>query len=156
VLNVFRMMGMLGGEYVAVTNSGALPLEQVVNGSVREAGDVHAVATRKGSEVDVLLWNYHDDDVAAEASRVRLAVSGVPAAAAVRAREFLMDGKHSNAYAEWQKIGSPASPSANQFRALQRAAELDHFDVVPVTANGLVELPVTLERQGVMLIRLTW
>ena len=30
VLNVFRMMGMMGGEYVAVTNSGALPLEQVL------------------------------------------------------------------------------------------------------------------------------
>jgi xylan 1,4-beta-xylosidase len=156
VLNVFRMMGMLGGEYVAVTSEGAQPLEQVVSGSVRDAADVNAVATRKGREVDVLLWNYHDYDVAAEASRVRLAVNGVPRGAAVKVREFLMDGKHSNAYAEWQKMGSPASPSLDQFRQLQRAAELDHFDAAAVMKNGLVELPVTLERQSVMLIRLSW
>ena len=80
VLNVFRMMGMLGGEYVAVTSSGALPLEQVVSDSVRGADDVNAVATRSDRKVDVLVWNYHDDDVAVDVAQVKVLVSGVPAA----------------------------------------------------------------------------
>ena len=156
VLNVFRMMGMLGGDYVAVSSTGALPLEQVVDESVRGADDVNAAATRNGRELDVLLWNYHDDDASAKAANVRLVVTGVPVGSQVKVREYLMDAEHSNAYAAWQKMGSPAAPSAKQFRELQRAAELEHVDVATAMKNGRIELPVTLERQGVMLIKASW
>lgn len=156
VLNVFRMMGMLGGDYVAVSSTGALPLEQVVDESVRGSDDVNAAATRNGRELDVLLWNYHDDDASAKAANVRLVVTGVPVGSQVKVREYLMDAEHSNAYAAWQKMGSPAAPSAKQFRELQRAAELEHVDVATAMKNGRIELPVTLERQGVMLIKASW
>jgi len=156
VLNVFRMMGMLGGDYVAVSSTGALPLKQVVDESVRGSDDVNAAATRNGRELDVLLWNYHDDDASAKAANVRLVVTGVPVGSQVKVREYLMDAEHSNAYAAWQKMGSPAAPSAKQFRELQRAAELEHVDVATAMKNGRIELPVTLERQGVMLIKASW
>ena len=156
VLNVFRMMGMLGGEYVAVSSSGALPLEQVVSDSVRGADDVNAVATRGDRKVDVLVWNYHDDDVAAEASRVKILVSGIPAQEKLKVQEFLMDAKHGNGYAAWQKMGSPSQPTAAQFVELQRAAVLQPVAGGSTMKDGRVELPVTLERQGVMLIELSW
>ncbi len=156
VLNVFRMMGMLGGEYVAVTSSGALPLQQVVSDSVRGADDVNAVGTRSDRKVDVLVWNYHDDDVAAEAARVKVLVEGIPAHGKLKVREFLMDEKHGNAYAVWQKMGSPPDPTATQFEELQRAAKLEPVVVKSAMKDGRVELPVSLERQGVMLIELTW
>ena len=156
VLNVFRMMGMLGGEYVAVTSSGALPLEEVVSDSVRGADDVNAVATRSDRKVDVLVWNYHDDDVAVDAAQVKVLVSGVPPQGKLKVREFLMDAQHSNAYAVWQKMGSPLEPGSKQFLELQRAAVLQPIVGESTMKDGRVELPVTVERQGVMLIELTW
>jgi xylan 1,4-beta-xylosidase len=157
VLNVFRMMGMMGGRYVAVTSSGALPVEQVVKESVRAAPDVNAVATRSEHQVNVLLWNYHDDDVALEATQVELSVTAIPVSG-VRVQKFLMDGEHSNAYAVWQKMGSPPAPTARQFMELQRAGRLEA--VVPeaavATKGGGATLDFGLERQAVMLVRLSW
>ncbi len=157
VLNVFRMMGMMGGKYVAVTSSGALPVEQVVKESVRTAPDVNAIATRSDHGVDVLLWNYHDDDVATEAARVNLSVTAIPARG-VRVQEFLVDAEHSNGYAVWQRMGSPEQPTARQFVELQRAAKLEPVaPATPVeTKGGSASFDIKLERQGVMLVRLSW
>jgi xylan 1,4-beta-xylosidase len=107
--------------------------------------------------VDVLLWNYHDDDVAAEAAKVLLAVKNIPARG-VRVQRFLMDGQHSNAYAVWQKMGSPQQPSAEQFLELQRAGKLEAVgsSAAVATKSGRAELDLTLERQGVMLVRVSW
>jgi xylan 1,4-beta-xylosidase len=157
VLNVFRMMGMMGGDYVSVTSSGALPVEEVVKDSVRVAPDVNAVATRSQHRVDVLLWNYHDDDVAAEAAKVQLGVKNIPVRG-VRVQKYLMDGQHSNAYEAWQKMGSPQQPTAEQFLELQRAGRLEPVGSAAAlgTKNGRAELDLTLERQAVMLVRLSW
>jgi xylan 1,4-beta-xylosidase len=157
VLNVFRMMGMMGGDAVSVTSSGALPVEQVVKESVRAAPDVNAIATRSQHRVDVLLWNYHDDDVAAESAKVLLAVKNIPIRG-VRVQRFLMDGQHSNAYAAWQKMGSPQQPTTEQFLDLQRAGKLETVGPATTlaTKNGRAEVDLTLERQAVMLVRLSW
>lgn len=157
VLNVFRMMGMLNGEYVSVMSSGALPLEEVVSGSVRGTPDVDAVATRSDHHVKVLVWNYHDDDVPAEASQVKVVVKGVPIRERLATKEYLMDAQHSNAYAEWQKMGSPAEPTAKQFLRLQSVAHLQSSAAVgTIMADRSVELSIKLERQAVELIDLSW
>jgi xylan 1,4-beta-xylosidase len=156
VLNVFRMMGMMGRDYVAVSSSGALRLEQVVSDSVRDADDVNAVATRSDRKVDVLVWNYHDDDVVGEAARVMVSVSGISGQGKLKVRELFMDEKHGNAYAAWQKMGSPSEPSSKQFLELQGAALLQPTVAEPAMKDGRVELPVMLERQGVLLIELSW
>jgi xylan 1,4-beta-xylosidase len=157
VLNVFRMMGMMGGQYVAVTSLGALPVEQVVKESVRGAPDVNAVATRSEHQVNVLLWNYHDDDVAVEAAQVELSVKAIPVRG-VRVQKFLMDGEHSNAYAVWQKMGSPQQPTARQFMELQRGGRLEAVapEAAVATKGGGATFDFRLERQAVMLVRLSW
>ena len=45
---------------------------------MRADADVDAVATRSEHKLDVLLWNYHDDDVAAEPAQVKLSIRGFP------------------------------------------------------------------------------
>ena len=67
-----------------------------------------------------------------------------------------MDAQHSNAYAVWQKMGSPLEPSSKQFLELQRAGVLQPMVAESTMKDGRLELPVTVERQGVMLIELTW
>jgi xylan 1,4-beta-xylosidase len=63
-----------------------------------------------------------------------------------------------NAYAAWQKMGSPQPPSAEQFLELQRAGKLEPVgSAAPLaTKSGRAELDLTLERQAVMLVRLSW
>ena len=63
VLNVFRMFGRMTGGRVAVESTGALPLDEVRDGSVRAAADVNALATADAHSTSVLVWNYHDDDL---------------------------------------------------------------------------------------------
>ena len=158
VLNVFRMMGMMSGQYVSVSNSGTLPLGEVLSGSIRTNADLGAVATRSEHKVEVLLWNYHDDDVAAEPTRVKLSINGIPVHRALKVKEYSMDANHSNAYAEWKKMGNPSAPTEDQFRTLQTAAKLQGGPLTSSISDKdhIVELPITLERQGVMLVELTW
>src|SRR4029077_3247756 len=66
VLGAFELLGSLAGTRLPVTSSGAATLATVLAGSVRGAsGDVDAMATRNGRSLQILVWNYHDDLVAA-------------------------------------------------------------------------------------------
>jgi hypothetical protein len=62
VLNAFRMFGLLGSDRVRVSNTGALPTEQVASSGVRQQPDIGAIAKRKNQEVEIMIWNYHDED----------------------------------------------------------------------------------------------
>src|SRR6266581_1054756 len=77
VLNAFRMFGLLGSERVKVSSTGALPTEQVVSSGVRQQPDISAIATRKNQEVDIMIWNYHDEDGDAPAAPIDLAITGL-------------------------------------------------------------------------------
>jgi xylan 1,4-beta-xylosidase len=160
VMNVFRMMSMLGGgkvggEWVATESSGALPVEDVIAHSVTEMPDVNAVATRNGIEIDVLVWNYHDADVAAPAAEIEIDMDGLKSRKAV-ASEFRMDEAHSNGYRAWQRMGSPAHSTAEQVVELQKAAGLEETVTNHAVAveGGKASVKLTLPRQGVTLVRL--
>jgi xylan 1,4-beta-xylosidase len=156
VLNVFRMMGMLGGQMLPVTSSGARSVDEVLRESVRGMPDVNAVATRGERRIDVMLWNYHDDDVVAPAAEIALVVGGV-SAGKVHVKRFLVDAEHSNAYSVWQGMGRPEQLTAQQFVELQRAGRLEAVDVSDSAVHdGHAGLGLKLERQGVMLVRLSW
>jgi xylan 1,4-beta-xylosidase len=160
VLNVFRIFGMLGGSrsgavWVETESSGALPLEEIVEHSATAAPDVNAVATRNGHEVDVLVWNYHDADVAAPPALIHLVVDGLHGKAAT-ADEFRVDATHGNAYRVWQQMGSPAHPTADQTRLLEKAAALEQSVAdheIPVS-KGKAAVDLVIPRQGVVLVRL--
>jgi xylan 1,4-beta-xylosidase len=156
VLNVFRVLGMLGGDWVQVTSSGALPLEDVVAHSVTGSPDVNAVATRRPHEVDVLVWNYHDDDQAAEPAQVQLNVANL-SGKAVQVQLLRMDADHGNAFAAWKGMGSPQQPSSEQVRQLQVRSGLQTGlgEHLPVQA-GVAKVEFSLPRQGVYLAKLTW
>jgi xylan 1,4-beta-xylosidase len=158
VLNVFRLFGMLGGpntEWVAAESSGGLPLDDVVEHSVVSSPDVNAVATRSGNTVDVLVWNYHDADVAAAPAAIHLSIDGLQGSA-VTVSEFRVDETHSNAYRVWQQMGSPAHPTPEQTQRLEKAGSLaqsvaDHEVVV---RGGKADVDLSLPRQGVVVVRL--
>ena len=159
VLNAFRMLGLLGNERVRATSSGALPSEEVVRDGVRGQPDINAIATRKDKEIDVLIWNYHDDDLPFPAASIGLQITGLPAKAGhTLVEHFRIDSDHSNAFTVWKEMGSPSAASETEYKRLERAGHLQLMTSPSWIAiqQGTVQLQFNLPRQGLSLIRLTW
>ncbi|MGA8272262.1 MAG: beta-xylosidase [Candidatus Sulfotelmatobacter sp.] len=159
VLNAFRMLGLLGSTRLQLTSSGALPATEIVSTGVRATPDINAVATRKDREIEILLWNYHDDDVPFPAAPIELVVTGLPADIERGLLEhFRVDSDHSNSFTAWKEMGSPQSPSANEYEHLQNAGQLQLLTSPAWVAlqHGAVHLKFTLPRQGLSLVRLSW
>ena len=159
VLNTFRMLGMLGSERIRVTSSGTLPTDEVLETGVRGKPDINAIAARKDNEIEILVWNYHDDDLPAPAAPIDLLVEGLPAKANIALGEhFRVDSNHSNAFAAWQEMGSPQNPSPVQYQRLQDAGQLQLLTSpswIPVE-RGTLRLQFALPRQGLSLLRIAW
>ena len=159
VLNAFRMFGLLGSERLRATSSGALPTQDVGHDGIRVQPDINVIASRKEKGIAALIWNYHDDDVAAPAADIDLEVDGLPAGATrVLLEHFRVDSTHSNAFTAWKEMGSPQSPSATQFDELQNEGQL-HLLTSPEWTNiqmGSLHLQFSLPRQSMSLVRLTW
>ena len=157
VLNVLRMLGRMSGDVVAAESSGALPLDAVRDAGVRDRPDVNAIASRQERAVSVLVWNYHDDDLPAPATEVELLISGVPTGKPT-IEHYRVDGAHSNAYEAWKQMGSPQSPTRDQYAHLERSARLARLATPGQvdTAGGGVRLRFALPRQGVSLVQLKW
>jgi xylan 1,4-beta-xylosidase len=153
VLNVFRMLGRMSGQRVRVESDSAAAVEEIRDGGVRGKPDVYALAARGARDVTVLVWNYHDDDVAAPAATVELTVDGLKNGAAT-VTHYRVDGDHSNSYAAWLRMGSPQSPSTAQYRELARAGRLARLTPpkrVRIEGGKAIER-FALPRQGVSLL----
>jgi xylan 1,4-beta-xylosidase len=156
VLNVFRIFGLAGGVRIAAKSSGAAPLEEMEASGVKGAPDVNAAATRGERTVDVIVWNYHDDDLPAPDARVALSIAGVNGRVLVR--HYRVDTDHSNSYTAWKALGSPPQPSSGQYEQMERAGQLEQLRSPEwVTAeNGTVRLGFALPRHAVSLVQLSW
>ena len=159
VLNAFRMFGMLGGERVQVASSGALSTNDVVLNGVRARPDINAVATSTDHGIQILIWNYHDDDVPAPAAPIDLTIEGLPPdAKRALSEHFRIDAQHSNAFTAWKNMGSPQSPSHVQYEQLQGAGQLQLLNSPAWISldHGAAHLQFALPRQGLSLIRIAW
>jgi xylan 1,4-beta-xylosidase len=157
VLNVFRMLGRMRGDFVGVESSGALTLDAIRDAGVRDRPDVNAIATRDNRAAAILVWNYHDDDLAAEPAQIDLTIDGLPSPR-VTIEHYRVDADHSNAYEAWKRMGSPQAPTADQYAQLEKSGQLAQM-VAPARVEargGRVQLPMTLPRQGVSLVRVSW
>jgi xylan 1,4-beta-xylosidase len=159
VLNAFRMLGLLGATRLPVRNQHAISPSQIEAAGVRAQPDVDAIATRKDRELDILLFNYHDDDLAAPSSTAQLNVGGLPRDVnRVLVETFRVDAAHSNSFAEWQKLGSPPQPTAEQYRQLEEAGQLQLDDSPAWRELDLdrFQQALDLPRQGLALVRISW
>jgi xylan 1,4-beta-xylosidase len=159
VLNLFRMAGMMRGDVVKTESSGAVPLETILSDGIRHKPDIDAVAVRSGSQVSVMVWNYHDDSAAAPPAELDMVISGIPPTAdRVLLEQYPIDQDHSNSYTAWQEMGSPQNPSRGQYAKLEAAGQLELLGSPRwiTVRHGTVNLRVSLERDAVSLLRLGW
>ncbi len=156
VLNVFRMFSRMGGSRIATRSSGEVPLEKMIAEGVRAAPDVAALSSLDGNKLCILLWHYHDDDVAGPDAQVELALKGLPVrSGAARLTRYQIDETHSNAHAEWVRMGSPHEPNEAQYEILRNAGQLTSVSDAPATvavADASASLHFALPRQSVTLL----
>jgi xylan 1,4-beta-xylosidase len=159
VLNVFRMFARMDGRRVPASSSGEVPLEKILSGGVRDQPDVAAFASRDDRRLSILVWHYHDDDVAGPDAAIQLTVTGLDKAATqATLTHYRIDERHSNSYAEWKRLGSPLAPDQNIYAQLEQAGKLAVLSPIESVhvERGSVTLGFDLPRQGVSLIELKW
>jgi len=143
VLDLFRMAGLMRGDLLKVEDSLA----------------VGALASGSDHRIDVLVWNYQDDDVAGPSANIDLRISGLASSATrVLLQHFRIDADHSNSYTVWKRMGSPQNPTPDQYMALETAGQLQLLES-PRWINeshGSTEVKFTLPLQGISLLELTW
>jgi xylan 1,4-beta-xylosidase len=90
---------------------------------------------------------------------VRVTIAGIPPGVKrVLLEHYRIDETHSNAFTAWKKMGSPQTPTAEQYEQLKAAGQLQLFsspEWVEVT-NGKIDVETALPRQAVSLLRLEW
>jgi len=155
VLNVFRMFGKMSGRRVQVSSSGAVPLDRILKSGVRDQPDVAAIASLDGRRLSIMVWHYHDDDLAGADAAVEIDALGLgPHSGEAKLTHYRIDQQHSNAYAEWQRLGSPLAPDQNIYARLEQAGKLATLSdpaSVRIT-RGKGTLKFNLPRQGVSLL----
>jgi xylan 1,4-beta-xylosidase len=159
VLNLFRMFGKMAGMRVAAQSSAEVSLDAIMRDGVRGDPDVAALASIEAKKLSVLVWHYHDDDVPGPDAKVELVLSGLPPASGeARLTHYRIDENHSNAYAEWKRLGSPAAPTREQYNQLEQASRLAQLDAASSIGvrEGNAALAFTLPRQAVSLLVLEW
>jgi len=159
VLNVFRMFAKMSGLRLAVESDGAISIDQITRRGVRDKPDVTALSSRDKNHVCVLVWHYHDDDLPGPAAEVQLRLNNLPSRSGdLRVQQWRIDEEHSNAYAAWQRLGTPQQPTAEQYAQIEKAGQLTEVaEPIAITDEGsIVMMKFLLPRQAVSLLKLTW
>lgn len=159
VLNVFRMFGMMPGNRVEATSTSSYNYVILRDSSARGAEpDVNALATKNANSASVMVWNYHDkNDLSVPVTNVAVNIKGLPKQR-VLLTEYIIDQEHSNSFTAWKKIGSPQSPTAEEYKILEAAGQLTIRSspryITPV--NGMAKIDFDLQRQGTILLKISW
>ena len=102
------------------------------------------VTKRADGTLAVAVWNYADPGTTGTARKVHVAISG--RAGTQRYHVELLDPDHGSALATWQTMGSPASPTPDQYERLKRAStvtqKLDSTSSFMLPAHGLALIEV--------------
>ena len=157
VLNIFRMFGMMDGKRISVSCDNGLTAADIIAKGVREKKDINAIASKGQNSLCIMIWNYHDDDVAAITSPVELVIKGV-GKSKVLVHHYRVDKQFSNSFEKWKVLGKPQQVTEEQYKELEKAGQLQLY-ISPEwkeTTNGTAILKFDLPVQAVSFIQLTW
>jgi len=158
VLNVFRMLGMMKGDWVTAESSQQYSLQQVLDSSVKGAQtDVGAMATKEKNTAAIMIWNYHDADIKGDTADVAVSINNIPANK-IKVIQYRIDDTHSNAYEAWKKMGSPQNPTQEQIATLEKAGQLQKINTIKTVSikDHAAQIHIALPRQAVTLLKINW
>ena len=154
VMNVFRMFSKLGATQISASSDGEVALGDIIKNGVQANADVGVLATRTDDgKLGVLVWHYHDDDVAGPDAAVTLNLSGLGNQASRKATQWRVDQANANAFSAWKSMGSPQSPNEKQYQQLETASAMNATTLAPLAVrDGAGTVSFNLPRQGVTML----
>lgn len=154
VMNVFRLFAQLEPTQVNAISDAQTPLDDVMTKGVTDRPDIGVIATRDPSgKLALLVWHYHDDDVAGPDAEVTLTLTGLGKAKSKAVTQWRVDRDHGNAFTAWQRMGAPQSPDQKQYAVLEAASAMTAETLTPLTLKkGTAALTFRVPRQGVTLL----
>jgi xylan 1,4-beta-xylosidase len=157
ILNIFRMFGKMGGNRLSVNTDNGINAANIIDKGVRDKNDINAIASKNAHSISIMVWNYHDDDIAGPASPVELTVNGI-ADKKVLVQHYRVDSKFSNSFEKWKAMGKPQNVTPEQYKILEKAGQLQLLKPPErqQVNKGKTVLKFELPRQGVSLIKLSW
>jgi xylan 1,4-beta-xylosidase len=154
VLNVFRMLGLMGNTKVEAISDNAKTWQDIIDSGVRgDSSDIGVLATRRENGAAILFWNYHDDDKTAPDVDISFFINGLHTKK-VQLLQYRIDRDHSNSYEIWKKMGSPQNPDPLQYTKLENEGMLQPFgeSVTMKVKNSSLFINSSIQRQGVGLL----
>jgi xylan 1,4-beta-xylosidase len=148
------MFSRMQGKRLPAKSSHQVSLDDILVNGVGGDADIGVMATRQNDAVAILVWHYHDDDVAGPDAAIKVNVKGLRRGIPT-VTNYRIDQNHSNSYAAWQRMGSPIAPDKAAYDALRAAAQLAALDASGTSVarvGGAVQLSFVLPRQGVSLL----
>jgi len=151
------MFGMMSGQRILVHSSNERSVADIIDEGVRDQNDIHALASKNGNSICVMIWNYHDDDEKGVSSIIDLNVNDL-VNEKVLVHHYRIDDQFSNSFEKWKSLGRPQQVTDSQYKALEQAGQLQLFTSPEwiTVKNGKASLQLDLPRQGVSFIQLTW
>ncbi len=158
-LNLFRMAGLMQGDRVQVTSTGAVGLDTILQRGVRGALDIDALASRSDRNISILVWNYQDNDLPAPQAVVNLTVSGVlhlpSVCCCVTAASITITAMLTRFGSNWALPRTQLESSMRDSKAASQLQLLDSPQWV-WNQNGRIGVKFTLPHQSLSLLQLSW
>lgn len=157
VLNIFRMFGMMKGKRIETISNAPLKATDIIKQGVKNNPDINALASKDENSISIMVWNYHDDDVAAASAPVELIINGL-VKKNVQVHHYRVDQQYSNSFEKWKAMGKPQNVNPEQYKELEQSGQLEMINSPEwiQTEKGKATIKFDLPRQGVSLVRLTW
>jgi len=118
---------------------------------------VHGFATRKpDNSVQIIVYHFDERNQQGLGSPVlvNLTVQGLGSISQMQMTHYRLDQEHSNAYAAWVALGSPANPTPAQIQQIKAKSELETLGppTTPAVEGGRVNISFELPVNAVSLI----
>ena len=127
ILNLFRLLSRLGKKRVALRSSrDADPLAFRDPYGTEEGPEIDGWATcDDGDALRVLVYCHHDDWDRKETFDVALSLENLPFDGLASVTHYRIDGNHSNACPEWERLGKPDWPEGERRQAILARSGLE-------------------------------
>jgi xylan 1,4-beta-xylosidase len=157
ILNLFRMYARMGTQEILFESSAAKdPLSYTDLNGYGEEPDISGFATLSGSKgLEVLIYNHHDDWDLSSEHAIELEIASLPFDSSdLVLKHYRIDQAHSNAYAEWVRLGRPMYPAAGQCQAIKSREGLELLEPPRKVRlyDGKLKLSFSLPVHGISLL----
>ena len=159
VFNAFHMLEKLSGRRLMLESD-----DKTVDCPYcysRRFTTVDALATRDDRQgkisMQVLFWNQVRDQYAVGSKEVRMRFVNLPMRGAVKVEHYRIDGRHSNACAVWQELGSLENPDPELVGKIRKKEGLEKIrpDEIVNIASDTYSIDVEMPMHSVSLLTMT-